>query len=295
MCPRYASKFVSFLVRLRTYQHPGISKWMTAEIFWTINKLWNVHTTEEFWHILSSAWLPQKPWDLHKESYCACAYHFSLEFLFQTFYPLNTCAVSYSQNVCSHACRSSWKVLLLLNKCILNLDVLENFGQPPPTPNFMKIQPPFPDCDMQMGGHTDTEKIVSTFCNFSLQQTKKAVQFLNTRWQACDVILWLPITNWKLQPKPNFLKNFRVCTSLSWFYILFQLYFSIIFSWMYVYYTTHASLQDSLQAHGTLCQCQWCLSIREVKCGLQGCHKACRNYVLVYKLCEAIRLLLPTP
>jgi len=54
----------------------------------------------------------------------------------------------------------------------------------------MKIQPPFPHCEMQTGGNTD-EKITSTF----LQQTKKAVQFLNTRWQACDMILWLPITN----------------------------------------------------------------------------------------------------
>jgi len=161
-------------VQAKDLSAPRYIKMNDSEIFWTINKLWKVHTTEDFWHILSSAWLPQKPWDLHKESYCACVCHFSLEFLFQIFYPFNTCIASYSQNVCSHVSRSSWKVLLLLNKCILNLDVLKKFDQLPPTPNFMKIQPPFPDCDMQMGGHTDKEKIASTFLQLFIATDQKS-------------------------------------------------------------------------------------------------------------------------
>jgi len=46
-------------------------------------------------------------------------------------------------------------------------------GQPPPTPNFMKIQPPFPDCDMQMGGHTDKEKVASTFLQLFIATDQK--------------------------------------------------------------------------------------------------------------------------
>jgi len=51
--------------------------------------------------------------------------------------------------------------------------MLKYFGQPSPTPNFMKIQPPFPDCDMQTGGHTDKEKITSTFSQLFIATDQK--------------------------------------------------------------------------------------------------------------------------
>jgi hypothetical protein len=51
--------------------------------------------------------------------------------------------------------------------------VLKNFGQPPPTSNFMKIQPPFPDWTMQTSGHTD-EKITSTFLQLFIATDQKS-------------------------------------------------------------------------------------------------------------------------
>lgn len=56
---------------------------------------------------------------------------------------------------------------------ILNLDELKNFSQPPPTSNFMKIQLPFPDCDMQTGGHVDKEKITSTLLKLFIATNQK--------------------------------------------------------------------------------------------------------------------------
>jgi hypothetical protein len=51
---------------------------------------------------------------------------------------------------------------------------MKNFGHPPRTTNLMKIQPPpFPDCDMQTGGHRD-EKIISTFLQLFIATDQKS-------------------------------------------------------------------------------------------------------------------------
>jgi hypothetical protein len=55
----------------------------------------------------------------------------------------------------------------------LKLGCTEKFWSTSPTSNFMKIQPPFPDCDMQTGGHTD-EKITSTFLQLFIVTDQKS-------------------------------------------------------------------------------------------------------------------------